>query len=257
VALPPVLRIVERDLRVFARLWHAFAFSTFVMPVLFLAAMGVGLGGLIDDRPGSVQGLSYLHFVTPGLLVAAVMQQAAGESLWAVLGGIKWDGRFIAMVASPLRARDVYVGSLAWPVLRGVATSAVFLLVATLLGGVVSPWGLLAVPAAVLCAAAFAAPLSAWSITKDSDAPFAMVMRLGVVPLFLFSGTFFPISTLPTAVRPLAWASPLWHGVELARAATTAQVSWPAAGAHVAFLLACVLVGSAWGIRTFTARLTP
>ncbi len=254
--LPPVARIIERDLRVFAKLWHAFAFSTFVMPVLFLAAMGVGLGGLVDDR-GTVEGLSYLHFVTPGLLVAAVMQQAAGESLWAVLGGVKWDGRFIAMVATPLRARDVYVGAVEWPVLRGLATSIVFLLVAAALGGIASPWGVLAVPAAVLCGAAFAAPLSAWAITKDSDAPFAMVMRLGVVPLFLFSGTFFPVSTLPAALRPLAWLSPLWHGVELARAATTADVSWPAAGAHVAFLVACIAAGSAWGIRTFTARLTP
>jgi lipooligosaccharide transport system permease protein len=254
--MPPVTRIVERDVRVFAKLWHAFAFSTFLMPVLFLAAMGVGLGGMIDDH-GSVEGLSYLHFVTPGLLVAAVMQQAAGESLWAVLGGIKWDGRFIAMVATPLTASDVYLGTLSWVTLRTIATAGAFLAVATLLGGVVSPWGLLAIPVAALCALAFAAPLAAWSITRDSDAPFAMIMRLGVVPLFLFSGTFFPVSNLPSGVRPLAWLSPLWHGVELARAATTAEVSWPAAIGHVAVLLGCTLVGWACGRRTFAARLTP
>jgi lipooligosaccharide transport system permease protein len=253
---PPVARITERDLRVFARLWHAFAFSTFVMPVLFLVAMGVGLGGMVDDQ-GTVNGLSYLHFVTPGLLVAAVMQQAAGESLWAVLGGVKWDGRYIAMVATPLSARDVYLGAIGWPVLRTIATASAFLLVASVLGGVGSPWGVLAVPAAVLCAAAFAAPMAAWAITRDSDAPFAMVMRIGVMPLFLFSGTFFPVANLPAGVRPLAWLSPLWHGVELARAATTADVSWPAAAGHVAFLVACVVAGAAWGMRTFARRLTP
>jgi lipooligosaccharide transport system permease protein len=254
---PPVARIVERDAVVFAKIWHAFAFSTFLMPLLFLAAMGVGLGGLIDDRPGGVAGLSYLHFVAPGMLVAAVMQQAAGESLWAVLGGVKWDGRYIAMVATPLTAVDVYLGALGWVVLRTIATAVAFLAVATLLGGIVSPWGVLAIPAAVLCAVAFAAPLSAWAITQQSDAPFAMLMRLGVMPLFLFSGTFFPISTLPPGVRPLAWASPLWHGVELARAATTANVWWPSAIGHVAFLVGCVLAGVAWGRRTFVARLTP
>jgi lipooligosaccharide transport system permease protein len=254
--MPPVTRIVERDVRVFAKLWHAFAFSTFLMPVLFLAAMGVGLGGLIDEHR-SVEGLSYLHFVTPGLLMAAVMQQAAGESLWAILGGVKWDGRFIAMVATPLTASDVYLGALSWVVLRTIAAASAFLAVATLLGGVVSPWGLLAIPAAVLCALAFAAPLSAWSITRESDVPFSMVMRLGVVPLFLFSGTFFPVSNLPAAIRPLAWLSPLWHGVELGRAATTAEVSWPAAAGHLAVLLGCTIVGWWFGRRTFAARLTP
>jgi lipooligosaccharide transport system permease protein len=247
---------MERDLRVFARLWHAFAFSTFVVPILFLAAMGVGLGGLIDDQR-SVEGLTYLHFVAPGLLMASVMQGAAGESLWAVLGGVKWDGRFIAMVSTPLTATDVYLGVQCWVAERTILTSSAFLLVAALLGGIVSPWGLLAVPIAVLCSVAFSAPLAAWAIGRDTDAPFAMVMRIGVVPLFLFSGTFFPISSLPSAIRPLAWLSPLWHGVELARAATTADVSWPGAVAHVAVLLACIVAGGLWGRRSFTRRLTP
>jgi lipooligosaccharide transport system permease protein len=211
---------------------------------------------MVDER-GAVDGLSYLHFVTPGLLVAAVVQQAAGESLWAVLGGVKWDGRFIAMVATPIRARDVYAAQQVWTALRTTATATAFLLVAALLGGVASPWGVLAVPAAVLCAVAFGAPASAWAITRDSDAPFAMIMRIGIMPLFLFSGTFFPVANLPAAVRPLAWVSPLWHGVELARAATTADVSWAAALGHLAVLVACAAAGCAWGVRTFGRRLTP
>ncbi|MCU1380645.1 MAG: type transporter [Acidimicrobiales bacterium] len=253
---PAVSSLVERELRVFVKIWHASAFSAFGMPVLFLVAMGVGLGGLVDDRPGAAAGLSYLHFVTPGLMVAASVQQAAGESLWPVLGGIKWDGRYVAMVASPLTPVDVFAGVLAWIAIRVAASTVAFLLVATVLGGVVSPWGVLALPATVLCSLAFAAPTSAFSITQENEVPFAMIMRLGVLPLFLFSGTFFPVSNLPGALQPLAWLSPLWHGVELARHATTGDAHW-ADLAHLAILLAWVTGGWLWGLRTFPRRLTP
>jgi lipooligosaccharide transport system permease protein len=251
---PMASRVVERELRVFAKLWHAFAFSTFVMPVLFLAAMGLGLGGLVDDRPGDVQGLSYLHFVTPGLMVAAAMQQAAGESLWPVLGGVKWDHRYYAMVSSPLSSFDVYLGLQAWVAIRITMSASAFVIVAAVLGGLVSPWAVLAVPATVLCALAFAAPLSAYAITRQNDIPFAMIMRLGVMPLFLFSGTFFPISNLPGWSRPLAWLSPLWHGAELARHATTADAH---AGdvVHVIVLMAVVAAGAWAGRWTFRRRL--
>jgi lipooligosaccharide transport system permease protein len=248
--------LLDRELLVFRRIWHAFAFSAFVMPLLFLVAMGVGLGGLVDDRPGSVEGLTYLQFVAPGLMVAAAMQNAAGESLWPVLGGIKWDGRYIAQVASPLSASDVFVGLVAWGAIRATATSTVFLAFAALLGGVPSWWGVLALPATVLTAAAFSAPMAAWAATKDSDAPFAMVMRLGVQPLFLFSGTFFPVSNLPDWVEPLSWANPLWHGAELARHATTGDLQTVDL-LHAGLLALCVLAGLAAGARTFTKRLTP
>lgn len=251
-----ILPLLDREVLVFRRIWHAFAFSAFVMPVLFLVAMGVGLGGLVDDRPGTVDGLTYLQFVAPGLMVAAAMQNAAGESLWPVLGGIKWDGRYIAQVATPLRASDVFVGLVAWTAIKVTATASVFLAFAVLLGGVPSWWGVLAVPATVLTAAAFCAPLAAWAGTQDSDAPFAMVMRLGVQPLFLFSGTFFPVENLPEWMEPLSWANPLWHGAELARHATTGALQLVDL-LHAGLLAACVLGGLAWGARTFARRLTP
>lgn len=256
MTVPGAVQLLDREWVVFRRIWHAFAFSAFVMPLLFLVAMGVGLGGLVDDRPGTVGGLTYLEFVAPGLMVAAAMQNAAGESLWPVLGGIKWDGRYIAMVTTPLTAADVFGGLVLWVAVKVLATSTVFLAFAALLGGVPSPWGVLAVPATVLCAAAFCAPLAAWAATQDSDAPFAMVMRLAVQPLFLFSGTFFPVENLPDWMEPLSWANPLWHGAELARSATTGTL-----GAidllHAAFLAACTVAGLAWGTRTFARRLTP
>ena len=161
------------------------------------------------------------------------------------------------MVATPVSALDVYSCVLAYVAIRSTASVGAFLLVAWALGGLVSPWAVLALPAAVLCAVAFAAPVSAWAITQESDAPFAMAMRLGVMPLFLFSGTFFPVSTLPHGLRPLAWLSPLWHGVELARHATTGNPAWGADAVHVAFLVAFTTVGVLWGRRTFVRRLTP
>jgi lipooligosaccharide transport system permease protein len=113
----------------------------------------------------------------------------------------------------------------------------------------------LAIPAAALCAAAFAAPLAAFSITLDSDIAFPVILRIGILPLFLFSGTFFPISQLPRGLRPLADASPLWHGVQLARGATTGTLDLGADIVHVLVLLACIGAGMLWGRRTFTRRL--
>lgn len=253
--VPPVLRVVERESRVWARLWRGIAFTTFVQPALYLAAMGVGLGGLVDAHTGKVSGLTYLEFVAPGLLVASAMQVAAAESMWPVLGGVKWVKHYYGVVATPLGAGELYVGVVVWVALRAVLGSAVFLLIAALMGAVPSAWGIFAVPAAALTAAAFCAPIAAFSITQETDLAFPVIMRLGVLPLFLFSGTFFPISELPSGLQPFAVASPLWHGVELARAATTGDFWLPAIAAHVAVLAACIAGGAWFGVRTFTRRL--
>src|SRR6187200_2406957 len=221
MATPPVLRVVEREMVVFARLWRSAVFSTFLAPVLFLAAMGLGLGSMVDEHSGTVAGLSYLDFVAPGLLVASAMQIAANESMWPVLGAVKWVKNFFATVATSITPGELVLGYVIWITLRAVLSSTVFLLVAALMGAVPSAWGVLAIPASALCAAAFCAPLAAYSVGLESDLAFPVIMRVGVLPLFLFSGTFFPISQLPSWLQPLAVLSPLWHGVELARDATT------------------------------------
>lgn len=251
-----VLRVVEREAIVFSRLWRASLFSSFVQPTLYLAAMGLGLGGLIDRR-GPVAGLDYLTFVTPGMLAASSMQLAAGESMWPVLVGAKWRRNFHAAVATPVSPGDVFCGLVIWISVRAAIAGAAFLVVATVLGGVASPLGLFAVPAAVLGAVAFAAPLAAFAATQETDIVFPLIMRLGILPLFLFSGTFFPITALPGWLRPVSYASPLWHAVELAREATTGHLHLAAAGSHVAVLAGCTGVGLIAGIRTFTARLAP
>ena len=250
-----MLRVVEREALVYVRLWRGLAFSTFVQPALYLGAMGIGLGGLVKAHAGTVSGLSYLDFIAPGLLVASTMQLAASESLWPVLGGAKWMRQFHGVVATPIRPGELYGGFVLWTALRSMLGAAAFLLVAALLGAVPSTWGVLAIPAAGLCAGAFTALLAAFSISQDSDLSFPMIMRLGVLPLFLFSGTFFPISQLPGGLRPFAAFSPLWHGVELARAATTGNFDAAAIAAHVAVLTGCIALGALWGTRSFTKRL--
>jgi lipooligosaccharide transport system permease protein len=247
----------ERDARVWLRLWRGTVFSGLAMPIMFLGAMGVGLGGLIDERSGSVEGLDYLTFVAPGLLVAGAMQNAAGAALWQVMAGHKWLRVFHAAVATPLRPADVFGGYLIWTTTWAVMMATPFVLVAALLGAIPSPWGVLAVPVAGLCALSFTAPLAAFSVTQESDASFPIILRLIILPLFMFSGTFFPVENLPAGVRPVAWCTPLWHAVELARGATTGSIGLGAATLHLAYLGVLTGLGLAWGVRTFTRRLTP
>jgi lipooligosaccharide transport system permease protein len=256
VATPALVRVVEREARVYRHLWRGSVFSNFLAPVLFLAAMGVGLGDLVDERAGAVEGVDYLAFVTPGLLAAGAMQGAAAESLWPVMAGMKWVRFYHGVVASPVSAADVYGGHVLWVGLRTAVSASAFLLVAGALGGLGSASAVLALPAAVLTALAFSAPLTAYAATQQTDLKFVVIVRLGIMPMFLFSGTFFPVDQLPAGLRPLAFVSPLWHGVELCRAATTGTLRPGASAAHLAVLVAVIAASWAWGTRTFPRRLT-
>jgi lipooligosaccharide transport system permease protein len=257
VATPTALRVVEKEWVAWRRLWKASVFQATVSPLLFLAAMGLGLGDLVNKGSGGVNGVDYLVFVTPGLMAASAMMQGAGESLWPVLAGVKWLGTYHAAVSTPVSAGAVFAGHVLWICLRVLLSATVFLIVAVVLGGVPSLWGVLAIPAAVLGASVFAAALNGYAVTQESDIPFAVILRMGLFPLFLFSGTFFPTSRLPGWLQPVSWFSPLWHAVELCRAATTGSA--PSAGSvvgHIAFLVGCLAVGCWWGVRRFNRALT-
>jgi lipooligosaccharide transport system permease protein len=257
MATAPLTRVLEREVRVWRRFWRQTVVFNFINPLMFLAALGLGLGGLVQQSTGDVDGLPYLDFIAPGLMAAGAMQAAALNSLWPIMAGIKWMGTFQAMVASPLSPAAVFGGQVLWNAARSTLGAVMFLGAAAVLGAVPSPWAVLAVPAAALCALSVAAPLSAWSAKQENDVPFAVVARLGIVPVFLFSGTFFPVDQLPSGFRPLVALSPLWHGVELCRDATTAHWNPGAQALHVLALVALTTVGWRWGIRTFTERLTP
>jgi lipooligosaccharide transport system permease protein len=258
----PALRQVEHELTIYRRVWRGSLATSFLNPLLFLAAMGLGLGGSIDRNASPsgaavLGGVPYLTFLVPGLLAATAMQVSATESLWPVQGGFSWQRFFHASAATPLRPADVLHGWLLWITARLLVTSTMFLAVATAFGAVRSGLAVLAVPVAALTGLAFAAPLTAFTATREGDAAFPMIMRFVVVPLFLFSGAFFPVSQLPEAVRPVAWVTPLWHGVELCRSLTLGDVEPGGALVHLAVLTGFVAVGARWGARTFTRRLTP
>lgn len=252
-----VVRQLDHWLVRWRRTLRATVFSNFVLPVLYLLAMGVGLGGYVDDGGASrsLGGVDYLDFIAPGLLAATVFQNAVGASTWQVLGAIKWDKTYFAMLATPLRPRDILLGNLGYVAARLVLTATVFLVVLVLFGVARSPWGLLALPAAVLVGMAHSTPLFAYSAWLERETGFMLLYRLGVVPMFLFSGAFFPVSQLPTALEAIARVTPLYHGVELVRGLVLGTPGLDDVG-HTAYLVGWLLVGLWLADRQLARRLT-
>lgn len=258
----PALRQVEHELMIYRRIWRGSVATAFLSPLLFLTAIGLGLGQSIDrgvatSGAASLGGVRYLAFLAPGLLAATAMQVGAGESLWPVQGGFLWRRFFLAAAATPLQPVDILLGWLLWVALRLLLAAVIFVAVAFALGALRSPLAVLAVPAAVLTGLAFAAPLTAFTATRHTDSAFPLILRFGVVPLFLFSGAFFPISQLPAALQPVAWATPLWHGVDLCRSLTLGTATPGPALLHLAVLVGFAAAGVGWGSRSFVRRLTP
>jgi lipooligosaccharide transport system permease protein len=253
-------RVVELRAMQYRRTFRASLFSSFLNPVLFLLAMGVGLGTYVDRSGTATEalgGLSYLQFLAPGLLAATAMQAAAFESTFPIMSGLTWQKTFHAMYATPISARDIVVGNLVWIAIRLTSIAAIFTIVMTLFGAAASPLILLAIPAAVLTGMAFSTPIAAFSATQRTPEKFNAVFRFGITPLFLFSGTFFPISNLPALVQPIAWLSPLWHGVELSRQLALGTIGADPVRAivHVAVLAVIVVAGTWWAYRTVEVRL--
>jgi lipooligosaccharide transport system permease protein len=251
-------RVFEHRLWSYRRTFRASLFSSFGIPTLFLAAMGFGLGGYVDATPDAVlAGLTYLQFLAPGLLAATVMQSGSFEATFPILGGLQWNKIFHAMVATPIRARDVVLGNIAWIATRLTLVATVFAFVIVLFGASRSWLIVLAVPAAVLTGLAFATPIMAFTATQRTPDRFAAIFRFGVTPLFLFSGTFFPIESLPDFLRPVAWLSPLWHGADLCRQLMLGTVDRDPllALVHALVLVTLAAVGAIIGFRTVEARL--
>ena len=251
-------RVFEPRLWSYRRTFRASLFSSFGIPVLFLTAMGFGLGGYVDATPDAVlDGLTYLQFLAPGLLAATVMQAASFESTFPILGGLQWNKIFHAMFATPIRPRDVVLGNLAWITVRLTLIATVFAIVIVAFGATRSWLIVLAIPAAVLTGLAFATPIVAFTATQRTPDRFAAIFRFGITPLFLFSGTFFPIDSLPDMLRPIAWLSPLWHGADLCRQLMLGTIGRDPllAVIHALVLAAIAVIGAAIAFRTVEARL--
>ena len=240
----PALHVLERNLAVYRRTWRGTLFLTFLSPILYLAAMGLGLGSFIDSQGSLVEGVPYLVFLAPGMLAAQAMNTAAFESTYPVLGAILWQKTYLGMLATPIRTRDVLIGHVLFLSVRLFLVAAVFVVVMFAFGAARSSSALLAIPAAMLTGYAFTTPIVAFAALQKNDSGFASLFRFGITPLFLFSGTFFPIDRLPEYLQPVAFATPLYHGVELARALALGRLEPIAALAHVGVLLAYFLIGA-------------
>ncbi len=238
----------------YRRTWRSSVVTSFLIPVLYLAAMGIALGSLINKHSHGVDGVTYVAYLAPGLLAGTCMQIGTNDATYPVMGGIKWMRTYFAQLASPLDVYDVLLGHLAWIAARLSIVVSIYLAVMAAFGVVYSPWAIAALPAAVLTGIAFAAPVSAFAATQEKDSSFSTLYRFAIIPMFLFSGTFFPISQLPTWLQAVAYVTPLYHGVALCRDLTLGQVVWADFG-HVAYLGACALIGYQAGRRTFARRL--
>jgi lipooligosaccharide transport system permease protein len=239
----------------YKRTWRSSIVTSFLIPILYLTSMGVALGSLIDKHSHHVGGVTYVAFLAPGLLAATCMQIATNDTMWPVMGAIKWMRTYQAMLAAPLNVYDVVIGHLAWVATRIAIVVTIYLSVMAAFGVIYSPWALLALPCGVLTGMAFGVPMSAFSSVQERDANFSTVYRFIVMPLFLFSGTFFPISQLPRVLQYFAYATPLFHGVALSRDLTLGQVhGWVDSG-HAGYMLLWVIGGYAIARRTFAKRL--
>lgn len=229
----------------YLRTWRGSLFSSFLSPVMYLAAMGYGLGALVDNSPGGgIDGTEYVAFIAPGVLAATSMQTAAGECTFPIMGAMKWNQYFHAMLATQLRVRHLVVGHLMYVVVRLSIVCGVFMVVALALGTARSWWAPLALPAAVLTGLAFAAPIVAYASRQDDAGDgFNVLFRFVIMPMFLFSGTFFPVDQLHPVLQPVAWVTPLWHGVELSRGFTLGTVTLTGVVGHTAYLALWVAVG--------------
>jgi len=256
--LSGITRVFEYRLMDYRRTYRSSIFNSFVGPALFLAAMGVGLGTYVDaSSTAALNGVSYLAFLAPGLLAATAMQTASFEATFPIMGGLVWNRVYHAMYATPIRPMDIALGNLAWIGFRVLLVSTVFVFVTALFGAVVSPLIVLSIPVAVLTGMAFAGPIAAFSATQRTVEKFNAVFRFGITPLFLFSGTFFPVESLPTFLQAVAWLTPLYHGVALSRglALGTAAEQPLLMLAHAAILFAFAAVGAWAAIRTFERKL--
>ena len=251
------LRVLEYNALSYRRIWRGTLFSTFLSPVLFLAAMGVGLGAFIDQGRGADLGpFSYAAFLAPGLLAGQAMQTAGFESTYPIMGAVIWDRTYFGMLATPISVSGIVFGQLAWLAVRLLMASTAFFIVMVAFGLVASPLGVLSIGVGVLTGLAFGAPIMAFAITRKNDQAFSMQFRFGLTPMFLFSGIFYPNDRLPGRIQLLAEILPLHHGVALARhlcLGDTADRSDQVA--HLVVLSAYIIVGTIAALITFRRTL--
>ena len=236
--------LVERNLYVYRRGWLLIV-SGFFEPLFYLLSIGVGIGAIVGAIPAGPNGepVSYTLFVAPALLATSAMNGAIYDSTFNVFFKLNYQKTYDAVLATPLGVGDVALGEITWALIRGTLYAIGFMAVMVVLGLVASPWMVFAIPAAMLIGFAFAAVGMAATTFMRSWQDFDLV-QLVTLPLFLFSATFYPISTYPPALQLAVQLTPLYHGVDLLRALTTGAVG-PQVLVHIAYLVVMGLIGLA------------
>jgi lipooligosaccharide transport system permease protein len=220
-------RLVQRNLLVYKRGWMVI-FSGFFEPLFYLLGIGYGLGTLVGDVPlADGRSISYAAFVAPALLAQASMNGAIAESIFNVFFKLNFSKTYDAILATPLGIREIAVGEMLWSLFRGTLYVIAFVLVMIGMGLVISPWLFLVIPASILIGAAFSAACLATTAYLRTVQDFDLPMGLVIMPMFLFSGTFFPISVYPQPIQLAMEVTPLFHAVGLLRGLATGLL-----GAH-------------------------
>ena len=228
-------------------------------PVLYLISIGLGVGAYIDKNTGGmgVDGVSYITFLAPALLATAAIQGAIDESVFPTLEGFKWNKTFFSMNATPLSGNHIAMGVFFNSLIRVIFTAVIYWLVMLAFGVLESPRAWLAIFTAVMAGAAFGALMQALAgMLENEDIFFTVLGRFVIMPLFLFSGTFYPLTNMPIYLQWIGWISPLWHATELGRWLSYGhEISSQMLYVHFIFLNSLLLIGIIASRRIFTKRL--
>ncbi len=228
-------------------------------PVLYLISIGLGVGAYIDKNTGGmgVDGVSYITFLAPALLATAAIQGAIDESVYPTLEGFKWNKTFFSMNATPLSGNHIAMGVFFNSLIRVIFTAVIYWLVMLAFGVLESPRAWLAIFTAVMAGAAFGALMQALAgMLENEDIFFTVLGRFVIMPLFLFSGTFYPLTNMPIYLQWIGWISPLWHATELGRWLSYGhEISSQMLYVHFIFLNSLLIIGIIASRRIFTKRL--
>lgn len=243
-----VSAVIERSIIAFKSSTWIVVLTGFIEPVLFLFAFGYGIGELVGDvAPENGKAISYAMYIAPGLLATSAMNGAIYDSTWNVFFKIKHGRLYQAMLATSLGPLDVALGEIIWALGRGLMYSVGFMAVVTPLGLVTSWWALLAIPAAVMVAFAFSAVGMAFTSYMKTYQQMDLI-NVAMLPMFLFSGSFYPITVFPEWIQRVIQALPLWHAIELVRGLMLGNIS-SSLLVHIAYFSVMILLGT-W----FTTR---
>ena len=231
-------------------------FAAVINPTLYLVSIGIGVGSLIDANNG-VNGVSYLTFLAPALLASAAIQGSSDEVIFPVMDGFKWNRTFFGMRSTPLTARQISLGIFLAAMARAIVSIVIYWIVLYFFGALESSTAWLAMPAALLAGASMAAVMLALAARiENENFFFTLVGRFIMIPMFLFSGTFYPLTQMPVFLQFFGWISPLWHATELGRYLT---YDYPLSGLqlaiHVVVLTSMVVIGLFLSARVFAKRL--